>query len=85
MGDYSKALSSHENALEIQQQSLPPNHPGLAMSYNSIGEVYQNMGEYSEALSFYERAMNIGQQSLPTNHPHLQIYRNNLKIVKKKL
>ena len=37
MGDYSKALSSHEKALAIRQQSLPPNHPDLASSYNNIG------------------------------------------------
>ena len=37
MGEYSKALSSHEKALEIRQQSLPPNHPDLASSYNNIG------------------------------------------------
>ena len=40
MGEYSKALSSHEKALAIQQQSLPSNHPDLAMSYNNIGLVY---------------------------------------------
>ena len=37
MGDYPKALSSYEKALAIRQQSLPPNHPDLASSYNNIG------------------------------------------------
>ncbi|CAF4062078.1 unnamed protein product [Rotaria magnacalcarata] len=36
MGEYSKALSSHERALEIRKIALPPNHPGLAASYNNI-------------------------------------------------
>ena len=39
MGEYSKALSYYEKSLEIKQQSLPPNHPDLAASYNNIGEV----------------------------------------------
>ena len=85
MGEYTKALSSHEKALEIKQQSLPPNHPDLAQSYNNIGAVYDNMGEYSKAHSFYERAVENGQQSLPSNHPELQKWRRNLENVKKKL
>ncbi len=84
MGEYSKVLSYYEKAFEIQQQPLPLNHPDLAMSYNNIGLVYENMGNYLNARSLYERAVDIGQQSLPADHHHLQIYRNNLDIVKKK-
>ncbi|CAF4303304.1 unnamed protein product, partial [Rotaria sordida] len=51
MGEYSKALSSYEQSLEICKVALPPNHPDLATSYNNIGLVYNNMGEYSKALS----------------------------------
>ncbi|CAF1326623.1 unnamed protein product [Adineta steineri] len=72
-------------ALEIRQQSLPPNHPDLGGSYNNIGHVYQNMENYSKAHSFYELAVQIGQQSLPANHPHLQGYRKSLERMKKKL
>ena len=54
MGEYSKALSSYERALEIRKIALPPNHTSLATSYNNIGGVYDNMDEYSEALSYYE-------------------------------
>ena len=79
MGEYSKALSYYEKALEIQQQSLPPNHPDLAEFYNNIGSVYDSMGEYSKALLSYEKALEIQQQSLPPNHPRfgffLQQYR----------
>ena len=84
MGEYSKALSSHEKALEIQQQSLPPNHPDLASPYNNIGMLYEDMGNYSKARVFYERAVEIGQQSLLPNHPRLQTYRKNLEDIKKK-
>jgi tetratricopeptide (TPR) repeat protein len=30
--------------------------PVTATSYNSIGNVYQNMGEYSKALEYYEKS-----------------------------
>jgi hypothetical protein len=45
MGEYSKALSSHEKALEIYQKTLPANHPLLATSYNNIVEVDRSIGE----------------------------------------
>ncbi|CAF1133864.1 unnamed protein product [Adineta steineri] len=70
-GKYREALSFHEKALEIRQQSLSPNHPDLGESFNNIGEVYDNMDNYPKALSFYEKALEIRQQSLPFNHPDL--------------
>ncbi|CAF4343205.1 unnamed protein product, partial [Rotaria sordida] len=71
MGEYSKALSSYEQSLEIGKIALPPNHPDLATSYNNIGTVYYSMGEYSKALSSYERSLEIGKIALPSNHPDL--------------
>jgi tetratricopeptide (TPR) repeat protein len=85
MGEYSKALSYYEKALEIRQKTLPANHPSLATSYNNIGLVYDNMGEYSKALSYYERALGIFQRSLPPNHPHIKTVRENIEFIKKKL
>ncbi|CAF4403293.1 unnamed protein product, partial [Rotaria sordida] len=71
MGEYSKALSSYEQSLEIDKIALPPNHPELAISYNNIGLVYNNMGEYSKALSSYEQSLEIDKIALPPNHPEL--------------
>jgi tetratricopeptide (TPR) repeat protein len=85
MGDYSKALSNYEKALEIRAQSLPPNHPDLGASYNNIGSVCDSMGDYSKARSCFKRAVEIRQSSLPPNHPHLQLYRKQLEDVEKKL
>ncbi len=36
MGEYSKALSYFERALDIWQRSLPPNHPDLKDVKESI-------------------------------------------------
>jgi tetratricopeptide (TPR) repeat protein len=59
MGEYSKALSHYEKALEIRQQLLSPNHPDLAWPYNNIGMTYYNMGAYSKALFSHEKALEI--------------------------
>jgi tetratricopeptide (TPR) repeat protein len=71
LGKHKEAIIFNEKALQIRQQSLPPNHPDLAASYNNIGLVYKSMGEYSKALSSHEKALAIRQQSLPQNHPDL--------------
>jgi tetratricopeptide (TPR) repeat protein len=85
-GQYFKALSYYEKAIEIRQkETLAENHPDLATTFNNICQLYSKMGEQSEAVSFYERAIDIGQRSLPENHPHLQMYRENLKFVRKNL
>jgi hypothetical protein len=33
MGEYQKALLSHEKTLQIWQQSLSPNHPSLVQEH----------------------------------------------------
>lgn len=63
-GEYAKALSSFEKALEIRQNTLPPNHPALATSYNNIASVYTEMSQYSKARSFHEKALEIRQKTL---------------------
>ncbi|CAF4087493.1 unnamed protein product [Adineta steineri] len=80
-GEYQEALSSHEKALAIRQQSLPSNHSDLGASYNNIGNVYDSMGDYPKALSYYEKALAIRQQSLPSNHPDLGSSYNNIGLV----
>ncbi|CAF1429434.1 unnamed protein product [Adineta steineri] len=77
-GDHEKAIRYYEQGLEIQQKTLPSNHPDLATSYNNIGSVYDSMGEYSKALSFYEQGLEICQKTLPSNHPSLATSYNNI-------
>ncbi|CAF1216608.1 unnamed protein product [Adineta steineri] len=80
-GEYPEALTYYEKSLAIKQQSLPFNHPDLAMFYNNIGVVYFNMADYPKALSYYEKALAIKQQSLPSNHSSLAASYNNIGIV----
>ena len=85
MGDYSEALSYYKKALEIQQKTPPGDDPTLAISYNNMGRVYENMAANSKTLScYYERALNIWQRSLPHNHPYSESVKENIEIVKKR-
>ncbi|CAF1367965.1 unnamed protein product [Rotaria sordida] len=81
MGEYSKALSSYDQALEIRKIALPPNHPDLATSYNNIGNVYAKISEHSKALSSYERSLEIRKIALPPNHPDFAQSYNNIGSV----
>ena len=42
-GEYPKALSSYNEALKIQKQSLSPDDPNLAITLNNIGNVYKKI------------------------------------------
>ncbi|CAF1533211.1 unnamed protein product, partial [Adineta steineri] len=77
-GDYEKAIWYHEQGLEIEQKTLPSNHPSLATSYSNIGSVYDKMREYSKAISYYEKALEIFQKTLPSKHSDVATSYNNI-------
>ncbi|CAF4181542.1 unnamed protein product [Rotaria sordida] len=81
IGEYSKAITFYERAIDIYKKMNPPNHPDLASSYNNIGLVYYKMGEYPKALSSYERSLEIKKIALPPNHPDLALSYNNIGLV----
>ncbi|CAF1431343.1 unnamed protein product [Adineta steineri] len=80
-GDYEKAIWYYEEALEIQEKTLPSNHLDLALSYNNIGGVYNKKGEYSKALLYYEKALAIRQKTLPSDHINFAQSYNNIGCV----
>jgi tetratricopeptide (TPR) repeat protein len=83
MGEYSKALSFHEKALAIWQESLHPDHPDLARSYIAHGLAFNQMKKHAEAIRFYQKALDIQQQSLSPYHPDLGMSYNNIGLVYK--
>ena len=64
-----------KKALEIRQQSLPSNHPDLALvQYGNIGNgVFRSWVNIQKQFHPHEKALEIQQQSLPANHPDLAI------------
>ena len=43
----------------LAQQKYGENHPDVALSYNSIGAVYDSLGDFNKALEFYQKALKI--------------------------
>ena len=84
-GYYKEAIIYFEKSLAICQESLPPNHPKLAMSYNNSGAVYSAMGDYTNALLYCEKAFAIQQQSFTPNHPHLADSHTNIGFIHSKM
>lgn len=79
-GNYKKALFYFKQGLKIRQETLPSNHPHLAISYNNIGLVYDSMGEYKKALTYYRQDLEISMKCFPPNHPSLATLFNNMGL-----
>ncbi|CAF2826728.1 unnamed protein product [Rotaria sp. Silwood2] len=70
-GKLLEAWASHEHALRIIREHLPPTHPRLAMTYNYMSLLYSTMNDHSGALDCLEKALDIQEKVLQPNHPHL--------------
>ncbi|UJR18442.1 hypothetical protein I4U23_005347 [Adineta vaga] len=53
------AIECIKEAIDIQRQSLPDNHPNLATMYQTLGDAHYRQGEYIEALTNFQRAYDI--------------------------
>ena len=49
-GDYGKAIDEMRGAVEMERQTLPPQHPSLADSLASLSDFYQMEGQPEDAL-----------------------------------
>lgn len=58
-GDYGKALSFHNRALENDRKN--GSRKDQALSLNNIGNVFLKQGHYSKAISNYEQSLEIRQ------------------------
>jgi tetratricopeptide (TPR) repeat protein len=76
--DNEKALEYYYNIFKIQKETLPPNHPDIANSYNNIGSIYNNKGDNDRALEYYSKSLKIYKETLPPNHPDIANSYNNI-------
>jgi eukaryotic-like serine/threonine-protein kinase len=63
------ALRFHRQALALREQVLGRDHPSVARSLVSIGNVLTRSGHYPEGRASFERALAIGMQSFAPTHP----------------
>jgi tetratricopeptide (TPR) repeat protein len=83
-GNHEEAMFYYKQGLEIEEKTLPPNHPLLATSYNNFGTTYYDMRDYSKALAFFEKALDIREKTLSPNHSDLATSYNNIGEVYRK-
>ncbi len=76
--EYQKAITYYENALQIQKTQLGKFHVDVAMSYNSLGNVYNKQEKYQKAITHYKLALEIRKYQLGSDHVDVAICYINL-------
>ena len=66
-----QALQHYQGALRIRRESLPVDHPDLAISYYNLALVHIDQLDYERAWSELQQALAIQRTKLPDNHPDL--------------
>ena len=78
LGQYDQAISNYEKALEIDIETLGPNHINIAKYWNNLGGAWKEKGEYDKAIEFYEKALESDIQISGPENSKVAIYWNNL-------
>jgi tetratricopeptide (TPR) repeat protein len=78
MGAYARAEPLYQQALQIRQKVLRPEHPDTATSLNSLANLYLDMGDYARAEPLYQQTLQIRQKALGPEHPDTAASLNNL-------
>ena len=68
-GRLSEAIRVGERALELAQRIFPENDPSLALSYERLGQMYDQRGERAEANAALARAFRIVERIEPIDQP----------------
>jgi len=79
-GEGNSSLKYHRQALHIDQEILPHDHPELAKDYNNIAIVYYYRGDYKRALDYMKNAVNILQKFYGENHKLVAAGYNNVGV-----
>ena len=78
IGDYAKAEPLYQQALQIVNKALGPEHPDTATSLHNLALLYAAMGAYEKAEPLCQQALQIWQKALGPDHPHVAAGLNNL-------
>jgi tetratricopeptide (TPR) repeat protein len=65
------------NFLEIREKALGPDHPDVASSLSSLGELYYSLRRYTQAESLFKRALEIREKVFGLAHPKVAITLHN--------
>ena len=76
--EYGEAKRMYERALAIDEATLGPDHPNVAIRLNNLGNVLMDQGDLISAKALLERALAIDEATLDPNHPDVAIGLTNL-------
>ncbi|MGW7526897.1 tetratricopeptide repeat protein [Streptomyces sp. NPDC054783] len=68
-GQADQALPLDEQALEITETALGPDHPDTALRLGNLASTFGDLGRHAEALPLAERALEITETVLGPDHP----------------
>jgi tetratricopeptide (TPR) repeat protein len=80
-GDFERARALHQEALELREQALGPDHSNVGESLGYLASVPYRTGDFEEAKALFERALAIQKQALGPDHPAVGLSLNNLGVV----
>ncbi len=81
LGRADEALEPLNEALELLEGLLGPDHPAVAEALTNIGRAHRARGKLDDALASHERALQIRRATLAPDHPYLALSLNNLANV----
>ena len=68
-GEYDLAKEEYENALKLQEQALPADHPDVARTLHNLAVVCSNRHDMEKAKEYLERAEETASHMLSAKHP----------------
>ncbi len=71
--------------MEIEQKSLPSNHPALAVTYHNMSDVLERLCRYQEAVEYQTRAVDIVRIAYGPNHSQVEQEEVDLERLREKL
>jgi tetratricopeptide (TPR) repeat protein/predicted Ser/Thr protein kinase len=77
-GSYAEAQQLLEQAIELKQQALGPEHPEVGNALSNLAVVLEAQGAYADALPLHQRALAILEKALGDRHPEVSGVLNNL-------
>jgi tetratricopeptide (TPR) repeat protein len=79
--DFDRAMPLFERALAIEEKTLGPSHPHVAISLSSIANIVSVQGRHADAQRMLERAVAIAEAAEGPEHPTTAIMLRNLADV----
>ncbi|CAF0754044.1 unnamed protein product, partial [Adineta ricciae] len=71
LNDIEQATTALEQALHMRTNALHPDHPDLAFSHRSMGDLYMCKKNEVKAIEHFKLALAIWEKRLPSDHDQL--------------